>query len=441
MKSRPLPTDSADGLLNSKCTEHADNNDCLPFRRLHTASHCKQRANERRAEQKCVLQNTPVLNNSDRLSTKKMAHTNFIQPMKNHVGPHQNNFGPMKNHHGQNMTNQTSGLPEKCRKSGTQHFRPMKNHAWPHTVPNYPIVNTVHSRKNVPNTQGSTSHAHPRRSQRSKKCNHERNKRADTDDRYLSHLKSLTDPQHQQDIQKDKNIMKTPSIIKKQRNPVSKTSQSPYKSSRVQYLTPALLEQSNIKLLIGEQRLRHQAKLRKHDAIVAVQTQFFTALRNLYTWPMDSLILANIMEVKDFWELQLHNAQNCSYKAETIDPNHHGELRYDIMAEIVNLESIRINDFMQTFQHYHSAMHQEGSIIDEFKCDNEMLKHFDPIQSNVIMDIPPQWIEESRRPPLTWYTFLLPSQFAFSPYEPQDEVTKDRILAPEYYDPSGSNST
>ena len=155
---------------------------------------------------------------------------------------------------------------------------------------------------------------------------------------------------------------------------------------------------------------------------------------------MDSLILANIIEVKDFWNLQLQTARTCSYKAETIDPNHNGELRYDIMAEIVKLESIRINDFMHTFQHYHDAMHQEGDITDHFRCDNEMLAHFDTIQANVILDIPPQWIEESRRPPLTWYTFLSPSKFAVSPYRTQDDVIKERILAPEYYDSSGSNS-
>jgi hypothetical protein len=298
----------------------------------------------------------------------------------------------------------------------------------------------AHQRKDVPHTH-STSHPNSRRDQRSKKCNNDRNERADTDNRYLSQLKSLTH-QHQQTFQDN---MKTPSIIKKLRNQVFKTSSpTPHKLStthkHIRYLTPALLEQSNIKQLIGVQRVRHQAKLHKRDAIIAVQTQFFTALRNLYSWPMDSLILANIAEVKDFWDLHLQIARTCSYKAETIDPNQHGELRYDIMAEIVKLESIRIRDFMHTFQKYHRAVQQDGDITDHFRCDNEMLAHFDTIQSNVILDIPPQWVEESRRPPLTWYTFLLPSKFAFAPYRTEDDVIKERILAPEYYDSSGSNS-
>ncbi len=69
-----------------------------------------------------------------------------------------------------------------------------------------------------------------------------------------------------------------------------------------------------------------------------------------------------------------------------------------------------------------------------------MLAHFDTIQANVILDIAPQWVEESRRPPLTWYTFLSPSKFAFAPYRTEEDVINERILAPEYYDSSGSNS-
>jgi hypothetical protein len=381
-------------------------------------------------DKKCVHQNR-VRNNKEALPTRKMTHNKNFQPMKKHVGPHKNNFRPMKNQYGQILTNHDYSPTQKCCKSATKHYKPIKNHAWHNTVPEYTVAQRGQPR-NVANTRRSTSHA--QRSQRSKKCNQEINERADTDDRYLSHLKSLTDQQHKQ------NIMKTPSIMKKQRNPVSKTTKSPYKSTRVQYLTPALLEQSNIKLLIGEQRIRHEAKLRKHDAMVVVEKQFFTALRNLYTWPMNSLILANIQEVQEFWELHLTKARNCSYKAETIDPNG-GVLRYDIMFEIVNLESIRIGDFMNTFQKYHRTVQQDGDITDHSRCDNEMLAHFDTIQANVILDIAPLWVMESRRPPLTWYTFLSPSKFAFAPYRTEEDVLNERILAPEYYDSSGSNST
>jgi hypothetical protein len=360
-----------------------------------------------------------------------MTHNKNFQPMKKYVGPHKNNFRPMKNQYGQILTNHDYKPTQKCCKSATKHYKPIKNHAWHNTVPDYTVAHRGQPRKNVANTRSQTSHA--QRGQRSKKCNNDRNERADTDDRYLSQLKALT---HQQDTQK--NIeMKTPSILKTLRNPVSKTSHSvPHKLSstikNVKYLTPDLLEQDNIKQLIGEQRLRHQAKMHKRDAIIAVQSQFFAALRNLYTWPLDSLILANIIEVRDFWELQLQTARQCSYRAETIDPNHYGELRYDIMAEIVKLESCRIADFLAAFQHHHNFMH-DGDVTDALRCDNQMLSFFDPIQTNVILAIPPQWVEEARRPPLTWYAFL-------SRQEPAP-VTTDRILAAEYYDSSGSNSS
>jgi hypothetical protein len=147
---------------------------------------------------------------------------------------------------------------------------------------------------------------------------------------------------------------------------------------------------------------------------------------------LDSLILADIIEVRDFWELQLQTAKQCSYRAETIDPNHYGELRYDIMAEIVKLESCRITEFLAAFQHYHDFMHS-GDTSNELECDNQMLLFFDPTQTNVILSITPKWIEEAHRPPLTWYAFLI--------HQTPEEVIKHRILAPEYYDSPGSNST
>ena len=130
--------------------------------------------------------------------------------------------------------------------------------------------------------------------------------------------------------------------------------------------------------------------------------------------------MANIIEVRDFWELQLQTAKNCSYRAETIGPNHYGEQRYNIMTGIVKLESIRITEFLETFQHFHDLMHN-GDITDELRCDDQMLTFLNPIQTNVILAIPP----------LTWYAFLSPSTAI---------KVKDWILAPEYYDSSGSNS-
>ena len=292
----------------------------------------------------------------------------------------------------------------------------MQKHAWHGTVPSYSVVNEAKQRKDVPNTHCATSHAH-QRGKRLSKCN--KLQTADTDDNYLSQLKLLTQQQ-----QKEK--MKTPTSTKNLRNPVFKTPQK-----HVKHLTASLLEESNIRLLIGEQRRIHTAKLHKRDAIVEVQTQFFSALRKLYTWPLDSLVLANIIEVREFWELQLDNARNLAYRAETIDPNHYGQLRYDIMAEIVKLETSRIEEFLAAFAHYHDLM-LTGDISDEFQCDDQMLTFFDPVQTNVILAIPPQWIEETRRPPLTWYAFL-------SPHRTNDMVTEERLLAPEYYDSTGSN--
>ena len=245
----------------------------------------------------------------------------------------------------------------------------MKTHAEYRTVTDYPAVHTVQQRSNVTNIQASTSHENSQRSQHLQKCNQNKEERADTDDNYVAQLK-LPNVQHQQlDIQKYIK-MKTPSATKQQRNPVFSTP-----NKHVKHLTSSLLEESNIKLLI-EQRKMRQARLTKRDAIIAVQMQFFAALRKLYTWPMDSLIMANIIEVRDFWELQLNTARQCSHKAETIDPNHYGNLRYDIMAEIVKLEHSRIDEFLAAFEHYHALM-QTGDFTDEFRSDDHMLTFFD----------------------------------------------------------------
>ena len=304
-----------------------------------------------------------------------------------------------------------------------EQYKPIRKNAWQNTAPRYTVA-PDQPHDNVANTCSPTSHA--QRGQHSKSGINDRNSRNDPHDRYLSQLKSLT---HQHEAHQNIN-MKAPSILKKMRNPVAKTPHSvPHKLSSphkdVKYLTPNLLEQHNIKALIGAQRTRHQAQMAKRDAIVDVQSQFFTALRNMYTWPLDSLILADIVEVREFWQLQLLTAKQCSYRAETIDPNHYGELRYDIMAEIVKLESCRITEFLTAFEHYQDFV-KNGNITDEIDCDNQMLSFFDPTQTNVILAITPRWIEEARRPPLTWYAFLT--------HQTPEEVTKDRILAPEYYD-------
>jgi hypothetical protein len=224
----------------------------------------------------------------------------------------------------------------------------------------------------------------------------------------------------------------TSSILKKMRNPVAKTRSVPHKLSSphrdVKYLTPQLMEQANIKALISAQRNRQQAQMAKRDAILTVQEQIFTALRNLYTWPVDSLIMADINEVRDFWEHQLLTAKQYSYRAETIDPNHYGELRYDIMAEIVKLESCRITEFLAALEHYQGFI-QSGDLTDERECDNIILSFLDHTQTNVIQDITPRWIAEARRPPLTWYALLT--------HQSPEKIT-ERILAPEYYDSSES---
>jgi hypothetical protein len=192
------------------------------------------------------------------------------------------------------------------------------------------------------------------------------------------------------------------------------------------------LEKRNIRLLIGEQRRSQHAKIAKRDAIIDVQAQFFDNLRQLYTWPLDQLTFAQTSQVRTFWESHLNNARRCAYRAETIDPNHYGHLRYDIMCEIVKLETRRLNEFLSTFDHYRDLIYTNDiTKEDESNCDDIMLSYFDQTQTNVILAITPSWIEEARRPPLTWYGFLAPPRnHGFMADLPRE----DRILAPEYYD-------
>ena len=167
------------------------------------------------------------------------------------------------------------------------------------------------------------------------------------------------------------------------------------------------------KLLRLEQRSEH-AFLAKRDAIINVQAQFFDAMRHLYTWPFRQLTFALITDARDHWAANLEEARKCAYRAETIDPNYPGQLRYDIMIEIISLETRRINEFLATFNHYQTLIHtndiNEHDPKDEEYCDQTMLSYLDQIQTNVVLSKPPRWIAEERRPPLTWYGFLSPER-------------------------------
>jgi hypothetical protein len=69
-------------------------------------------------------------------------------------------------------------------------------------------------------------------------------------------------------------------------------------------------------------------------------------------------------------------------------------------------------------------------------CDQVILSEFDQLQTNVALSIPPQWIEEARRPPLTWYGFLPPLNL----HEDFMEGPPPRLLAPDYYESSSEES-
>jgi hypothetical protein len=177
-----------------------------------------------------------------------------------------------------------------------------------------------------------------------------------------------------------------------------------------------------------EQRHR-AAKLAQRDAIVTVQAQFFDAIEQLYKWPADKLTFASSIDLLDAWSVNLTEARRCAYRAETIDPNHFGHLHYAIMSEIVMLESRRIQEFLQSFDHYKAIICDDDIIDDdENYCNAEMLSYLNQIETNVVLDLVPQWVTEARRPPLTWYGFLSRhSELAKTPPK------LDRILAPEYY--------
>jgi hypothetical protein len=323
----------------------------------------------------------------------------------------------------QKSTNQQFRPTQFCCKSTNQNFKPITNHAWNHTVPGAQVQKPIPQRNSVHDTPTSTSHRESKRGQRFQhhaeinvKNNETNDRNASGDnDEYLSHLKFLK-RQHQQNIQK---TTMSPSHMQPR---------APH-LSRPRKTKARPLEELNIRHLIGQQRRLQAAKLIKHDAIVETQAQFFTALRNLYTWPLDQLTLAPISEVRTFWDANLLQAKQCAIRAEKIDPNHFGQLRYDIMYEVVLLESYRVEDFMETFTHYRNLI---GTVKpeEETYCDDTMLSFFDEVQMNIIMDLTPTWIEDNKRPPLTWYSFLS--------HEPSRNsnttLPESRILAPEYYD-------
>ena len=107
----------------------------------------------------------------------------------------------------------------------------------------------------------------------------------------------------------------------------------------------------NIRLLISDQQRFRQAKMTKRDALAKTQAAFFDAIQYLYTWPSEHLAFATGVDIRDFWEQHLDTARKCAYKAETIDPNQSGSIRYDIMAEIVQLEKRRLNGFLTKFKY------------------------------------------------------------------------------------------
>ena len=164
----------------------------------------------------------------------------------------------------------------------------------------------------------------------------------------------------------------------------------------------------------------HKNRVIKRDAIIEVQAHFFEHLEQLYTWPLDTFTFAQASKAQVYWSHHLREAERCAYRAETIDPDHYGDLRYDVMCEIVNLEFKRIKEFMTSFHHYHEMIYADAVHTTKHTVTTFFLSYLDNIQSNVIRKIIPTWITETRRPPLTWYGFL----------HKHDE----RLLAPEYYD-------
>ena len=110
----------------------------------------------------------------------------------------------------------------------------------------------------------------------------------------------------------------------------------------------------------------------------------FRALRGLYNWSLTQLTFSPTHEVRLAWELQLEIARKCAYRSENIDPDHNGTMRYDIMIEIVKLETRRVEEFLTAFDCFRTLIY-DGHITaaDENYCDATMISYLDPIQTNV----------------------------------------------------------
>ena len=93
----------------------------------------------------------------------------------------------------------------------------------------------------------------------------------------------------------------------------------------------------------------------KRDTLVKTQAAFFDAIQYLSTWPSEHLAFATEVDIRDFWEQHLDTARKCAYKAEAIDPSQSGSIRYDIMAEVVQLEERRLNGFLTNSNFYRKA--------------------------------------------------------------------------------------
>jgi hypothetical protein len=105
------------------------------------------------------------------------------------------------------------------------------------------------------------------------------------------------------------------------------------------------------------------------------------------------------------------------------------------MIEIISLETRRINEFLAVFDHYQTLIHtndiNKDDPEDEYYCNRTMLSYLDQLQTNVVLSKPPRWVEEARRPPLTWYGFLSPERRPnFLEILPREQ----QILSPEYYE-------
>ena len=105
------------------------------------------------------------------------------------------------------------------------------------------------------------------------------------------------------------------------------------------------------------------------------------------------------------------------------------------MCEIVTLETQRINEFLNDFEHYRELIIRRNKEFpaedEEGYCDQTMLAYLKPHQADVALSRPPQWIDQAERPPLTWYGFLALGQ---EPLFSNTSIADERILAPEYYD-------